>query len=67
MVRERGKIGVSIIPQLLNIGPDILEARLGQIIKKSLVTRHGPNLFSQKYFDTLLVGLAQRLQEEGRI
>jgi len=67
LVRERGKISLNIIPQLLNIGPDMIEARLNQIMHRWAVTRQGGNLFSQKYFETVITGLAQRLEEEGRI
>ena len=67
LVKERGKISLNIIPQLLNIGPDILEARLNEIMNKWAVTRQGGNLFSQRYFDTVITGLAQRLEEEGKI
>jgi len=52
---------IAILPQLLNVGPDIIEARLNPIIQKYAVTRHGNNLFSQKYFDGMVSGLAQRL------
>lgn len=56
-----------ILPQLLNVGQDIVEARLNPVMQKWPITRHGVNLFSQKYFDGMIAGLAQRLEEEGRI
>ena len=36
-------------------------------MKNHPVTKHGVNLFSQRYFDNIITGLTQRLEEEGRI
>ena len=36
-------------------------------MRKWPVTRHGANLYSQRYFETLIMGLTQRLEEQGRI
>ncbi len=49
------------------MGPDLVEARLNPLMQRHPVTRHGPNLFSQRYFDGMVSGLAQKLEEEGRV
>jgi len=60
-------IDIDILPQLLNIGTEVIEGRVNHIIKNNPVTKHGRNLFSHRYFDNLILALTQRLEEEGRI
>lgn len=51
-----------MLPQLLNVGPDTLDSRLNSIAQHHPVTRHGGNLFSQRYFEAIITSVAQRLE-----
>ena len=39
-----------MVPQLLNVGAEVVEGRLNAVMPKWAITRHGGNLFSQRYF-----------------
>jgi hypothetical protein len=45
----------------------VVDARLAQLAQKWPITRHGANLFSQRYFENMIIALAQRLEEDGCI
>ena len=67
-MKERSKIQIGILPQILNINLDAIETRITYILTKdSSIIRHNNYLLSRQEINSVVASTKRRLEIEGKI
>ena len=64
-IEERGKVTISIIPQILNLSLDLIESRINLVCQKSTIIRNNNILISSNHLKGVVQSIKQKLEIEG--